>query len=157
MKFELWSIGKTKENYLSIGESEYEKRLKHYISFLQKVWPQAKLGSNATALDFKRAEAHLILSNLTADDFLVLLDEKGMLFTSVGLSEQVQKWMNRSMKKIVFLIGGAYGFDESIYERANAQLALSKLTFTHQMVRLVFLEQLYRTMTILSNESYHNS
>ena len=156
MKIELWSIGKTKENYLKEGEAEYEKRLRHYLSFQQRVLAPPKIGSNSSGSDFKKAEANLILSYLSSDDYLILLDENGSLYTSESFADQIQKWMNRGLKRIIFLIGGAYGFDNLIYDRANAKVSLSKLTFTHQMVRLIFLEQLYRAMTILRNESYHN-
>ena len=148
MRFELVFVGKTTEKYLAEGIEIYMKKLKHYIPS-DIVTIQTKTSSAVE-------EADAILKVLGAKDFIILLDEKGKKLESVMLSKQIQKWMNQSTKKIVFVIGGAYGVNEAIRKRADFVLSLSDLTFTHQMVRLLLVEQLYRAMTILKGESYHH-
>jgi 23S rRNA (pseudouridine1915-N3)-methyltransferase len=157
MKIAFWQIGKTKENYLKTGEEQYEKRLKHYLSFESKVFPDIKNAGKLKPIDLKKAEAKMILAQIQASDLLIILDEKGKEFNSVEFANFNEKLFHSGSKRIIYLVGGAFGFDESIYERANKKIALSKMTFTHQMVRLFFLEQLYRAMTILKNEQYHNT
>ena len=155
MKIELWAIGNTNEKYLLEGISIFEKRLKHYCKFEMvtiKDVKEKKLDSNT----LKKKEGELILKKLENSDLLILLDEKGKQFTSVQYAQQLQKWMNQSPKRIIFLIGGAFGFDEAIYKRANQKMSFSNMTFSHQMIRLFFVEQLYRGYTILNNEPYHN-
>ena len=155
MKVELWAIGKTSEKYLEAGIAIFEKRLKNYLPFSIQVLPDVK-EKTADSSRLKKKEGDLVLSKLGADDDLVLLDEKGLEFTSMELSQWLERRLSTSHRKMVFLIGGAFGFSPEIYQRAQEKLALSRLTFSHQMVRLFFLEQLYRAMTILKNEPYHN-
>ena len=155
MKIELWAVGKTSEKYLENGIEIFEKRLKNYLPFSWTVWPDVKLKTSDGAR-LKLEEGKMLLQKLQPDDYLVLLDEKGQTFSSVELSRWLERRLSASNRRMIFLIGGAFGFSPEIYARANEQLALSKLTFSHQMVRLFFLEQLYRAMTILRNEPYHN-
>jgi 23S rRNA (pseudouridine1915-N3)-methyltransferase len=151
MKFELIFIGKTQEKYLEQGIVFYLDKLNHYIGTEVKITAPAKTKNQATI-----SESDSILKNISPKDFIVLLDEKGSQLSSEALSMQIQKWMNFSYKKVVFIVGGAFGVDERIKTRANFTWSISKLTFTHQMVRLILLEQLYRAMTILNGESYHH-
>jgi 23S rRNA (pseudouridine1915-N3)-methyltransferase len=155
MKVELWAVGKTSEKYLEAGIEIFEKRLKNYLPFALKILPDVKL-KTTDGLKIKLEEGKMLLSKLSPDDFLVLLDERGQAFTSVELSRWLERLLSASHRRLIFLIGGAFGFSPDVYARANDQLALSRLTFSHQMVRLFFLEQLYRAMTILRNEPYHN-
>ena len=155
MKIELWAIGKTNEKYLDAGLELYEKRLKNYLPFLMEILPDVKLKTGDSKL-LKKEEGKMVLSRLAPDDWLVLLDEKGQEYTSMELSRWLERRLGDSRRKMIFLIGGAFGFSPEVYARANEQWALSKLTFSHQMVRLFCLEQLYRAMTILKNEPYHN-
>ena len=155
MKVELWAIGKTSEKYLEEGIGIFEKRLKNYLPFSWVILPDVKLKTTDGAL-LKKEEGKLILSKLQSDDFLVLLDENGKQLTSMELAQWMERRLASSGRRLVFLIGGAFGFAPEVYARAQEQLSLSKMTFSHQMVRLFFLEQLYRAMTILKNEPYHN-
>ncbi|MEM8528813.1 MAG: 23S rRNA (pseudouridine(1915)-N(3))-methyltransferase RlmH [Bacteroidota bacterium] len=157
MKIELWLIGKTNFSYLREGTALYEKRLGHYLSFEKKVLPDAKIGKKATPEQIKQAEGKLILSKLNAGNALILLDENGKQRSSEQFAGFMQQQLQMSHKKIIFQIGGAYGFSTEVYQRANFKISLSKMTFSHQMVRLIFLEQLYRAMTILKGEPYHHS
>lgn len=157
MKIELWVIGRTKDNYLKEGEAEYIKRIRRYMpvdvnTIGIPAWP-----SSLNPLEIKAREAQLVLAKLKSDDYLIILDEKGAHVKSEELARQLQSWMNAGYKRLVFLVGGAWGLDDSLKQRSDWQLSLSKLTFTHQMVRLIFLEQIYRAFTILNNEPYHNS
>jgi 23S rRNA (pseudouridine1915-N3)-methyltransferase len=156
MKVEVWAIGKTSEAWIEAGIAVFEKRLPHYLPFTWTVLPAAKIKTADGEL-MRREEAKIVLARLNPDDYLVLLDERGREFTSVEMSRWMEQRLSDSRKRLVFLIGGAFGFTPEIYERAQAQLSLSKMTFSHQMVRVFFLEQLYRAMTILKGESYHNS
>jgi len=156
MKIELWGIGKTKIDYLLRGEDEYEKRLKHYVTFQQKIFEHPKGWSKLAPTEIKKKEAQILLEHLKPEDYVLLLDEIGKQYTSLEFADQLQNYMNQGLKKVVFIVGGAFGFDDSLRQRAASAMSLSKLTFTHQMVRLFFLEQLYRAMTIIKNESYHN-
>lgn len=155
MKIELWAIGKTSESYLDAGMAIFEKRLKNYLPFTRTILPDAKI-KTGDSNRLKQEEGKMVLSKLTADDYLVLLDERGQAFTSVELSRWMERRLSASHRRLVFLVGGAFGFSPEVYDRANEQITLSKMTFSHQMVRLFFLEQLYRAMTILRNEPYHN-
>jgi 23S rRNA (pseudouridine1915-N3)-methyltransferase len=154
MKIELWQIGKTSESYLKEGVSIFEKRLKHYCTFETLTLPDVK--QNLDAEQLKTKEGALILMKLQKDDILILLDEKGVEFDSVGFASFLEKKQNMSTKRLIFQIGGAFGFSEDVYSRADAQISLSKMTFSHQMIRLFFTEQLYRAFTILKGEKYHN-
>ncbi len=156
MQVKLIALGKTIKNYLIEGEQEYEKRLKHYIRFEEVIIPELKKVKNLSESEIKEKEGALILGKLEASDYLVLLDEKGKEFNSVGFSDFLQKQLNSGVKTVVFVIGGAYGFSDEVYKRSNQKVALSQMTFSHQMVRMIFKEQLYRGFTILKNEPYHH-
>lgn len=155
MKIELWAIGKTNEKYLEAGIELFEKRLKNYLPFTLHILPDVKVKTTDPE-NIKKEEAKLILSKLAPDDWLVLLDERGQTFSSMEFSKWIERRLGDSRRKMVFLIGGAFGFSPDVYTRSNESIALSKMTFSHQMVRLFCLEQLYRAMTILRNEPYHN-
>lgn len=157
MKIELWAIGKTNEKYLQTGFADYEKRLSHYLKFNFFVIANLKNANNLSPEEIKGKESDLILKHLKPDDFLILLDEVGKHFTSVEFAKFLEHKFNLSYKRIVFLIGGAYGVAYPIKERANFILSLSEMTFSHQMIRLFIVEQIYRAMTILRGEPYHNS
>lgn len=157
MKTELWVIGKTNEKYLQQGCAIYEKRLQHYLPFQYLIIPDVRQAGKLNPAQLKAKEAENILKQLNPDDHLILLDERGKTYTSEAFARQIDKWLQLSKKRLIFLVGGAYGFDESLYQRSDAKLALSDMTFSHQMIRLFMLEQLYRGMTILRNEPYHNS
>jgi 23S rRNA (pseudouridine1915-N3)-methyltransferase len=156
MKISLIAVGKTEDKYLIEGIEKYLNRLKHYIGFNLHIIPELKNTKNLTEAQQKSKEAELILKQLNNSDVLVLLDEKGKKYTSVQFSQYINKQMIGSVQNLVFVIGGPYGFDESIYKRANSSVSLSEMTFSHQMVRLFFVEQLYRAFTILKNEPYHH-
>lgn len=156
MKVTLLLVGKTEEGFIKQGLEIYENRLKHYISFTSIIIADVKNAGKISPSDLKIKEGELILKHFTASDFVVLLDDKGKQFSSVEFSNYIQKQMNSGIKNLCFVVGGAFGFSEQVYNRANMQLSLSKMTLTHQMVRIFFLEQLYRTMTILKGESYHH-
>jgi 23S rRNA (pseudouridine1915-N3)-methyltransferase len=155
MKVKLLVVGKTAFDYLKVGEEIYQDRLKHYCSFERIEVQDVKNPKNFSKEEIKRKEAISILSKLSPNDFLVLLDENGKEFSSVELANWIEK-RNLLPQNIVCVIGGAYGFDSSLYERMNMKLALSKMTFSHQMVRVIFLEQLYRAFTITKGEPYHH-
>ncbi|MND83218.1 Ribosomal RNA large subunit methyltransferase H [compost metagenome] len=156
MKITLIQIGKTEDKYLLEGIDKYEKRLKHYINFSTVTIPALKNTKNLNFEEQKKKEAELILKSINNTDYVILLDEKGKVFTSVQFADQLNKHMNRAVQNLVFIIGGPYGFDEKIYARANEKLSLSTMTFSHQMVRLFFIEQIYRAYTILKGEPYHH-
>ncbi len=155
MKIELWVVGKTAFKYLDEGISLYEKRLKHYTSFELVVLPDVKNPPLSTEA-LKAKEGELILHKLTKDDVLVLLDENGKQQTSMEFSKFIENQQIKATKRLIFQIGGAFGFSEAVYQRANFKLSLSKMTFSHQMIRLFFVEQLYRAFTIIRGEKYHN-
>ena len=156
MKIKLIAIGKTDEKYLEEGIEKYLKRLKHYTPFELTVIPDIKQGGKFTAEKLKEEEGKLILQKLQEGDQLVLLDEKGKNFTSTEFANFLQKKLNTVNTNLVFVIGGAFGFSPAVYQRANEQISLSRMTFSHQMVRLFFTEQLYRGFTILRGEKYHH-
>ncbi len=156
MKICLLVIGKTDEEYLQKGIELFMKRIPHYISFEMKVIPDLKNSKNLSEEQQKAKEGELILQQLTSSDELLLLDEQGFETSSVDFARFLEKKMISGIKRLVLLIGGPYGFSESVYARANGKVSLSKMTFSHQMVRLIFLEQLYRAMTILKGEPYHH-
>ena len=134
----------------------YQNRLKHYINFEIELIADIKNVKNLTETQQKEKEGELILKKLTATDVLILLDEKGTSFSSVTFSEYLQKKMNAGVKQLVLVIGGPYGFSETVYKQAQGKISLSKMTFSHQMIRLFVVEQLYRAYTILKNEPYHH-
>lgn len=156
MQITLIAIGKTDSADLERLISLYEKRLEHYIKFQFKIIPDIKNSKNLSETQQKEKEGALILGQLQPSDVLVLLDEKGKQFSSVEFSLFLQKKMNSGIKNLVFAIGGPYGFSEALYARSNGKISLSKMTFSHQMVRLFVVEQLYRGFTILHNEPYHH-
>lgn len=156
MNIKLIAIGKTDNKNLQILLEEYTKRLSFYIKFELDIIPDIKNVKNLSEAQQKEKEGELILSKITATDQLILLDENGKSYTSIAFSEELQKKMNSGIKTLVFVIGGPYGFSESVYQKAQGKIALSAMTFSHQMVRLFFIEQLYRGFTILRNEPYHH-
>jgi 23S rRNA (pseudouridine1915-N3)-methyltransferase len=156
MKIQLICIGKTDDKYLIEGIEKYLQRLKHYTSFKMTVIPDLKNAKHLSEAEQKAQEAKMIQKHLLPADWLVLLDERGEQFTSKGFSTFINKKAIASVQQLVFVIGGPYGFDDSIYQLAKNQLSLSKMTFSHQMVRLFFVEQLYRAFTILKGEPYHH-
>lgn len=157
MKVQLIVIGKTVEKYLIQGENEYIKRLKHYVKTEIKLIPDLKNTKNLSEDQQKQKEGELILNHISQTDFVVLLDENGKQYSSIDFSAFIEKKMLTGLKNLVFVVGGPYGFSDEIYKRANTKISLSKMTFSHQMVRLIFLEQLYRAMTIIRGEPYHHN
>lgn len=156
MKITLLAIGKTDDKNLQGLTEQYIKRLGHYVSFSFEVIPDIKNAKNLSEALQKQNEGNEIQKRISTADTLILLDEKGKSYSSEGFSEFLQKKMNSGLKNLVFVIGGPYGFSEEIYRRANGKISLSSMTFSHQMVRLFFVEQLYRGFTILRNEPYHH-
>ncbi|MCT4644258.1 MAG: 23S rRNA (pseudouridine(1915)-N(3))-methyltransferase RlmH [Carboxylicivirga sp.] len=156
MKVVLVVIGKTDDAYLQTGIEKFEKRLKHYLPYEMKVIPDLKKTKNLSQSQQKSMEGQLLLQSFQAGDFIVLLDEKGKDYSSVDFSKMIEKRMLAGLKRLVFVIGGPYGFSDDVYAKASGKISLSKMTFSHQMVRLIFVEQLYRAMTILKNEPYHH-
>ena len=156
MTIKLVCIGKTDKKELEQLIKVYSDRLQHYIKFEFEVIPDLKKTKNLDENQQKTKEGELILSGVQNSDFVILLDENGKQFSSESFSEYIQKRMNTGLKRLIFVIGGPYGFSEDVYQRANSKVSLSKMTFSHQMVRLFFTEQLYRAFTILKNEPYHH-
>lgn len=150
------AIGKTDDRNMQQLIAAYEKRLSHYISFDFEIIPDIKNSKNLSREQQKEKEADLFLKKLQPSDYVIVMDEKGKEFRSVEFSKFLQKKMNSGMKQLVLLIGGPYGFSNRIYQKASEKLSLSKMTFSHQMVRLFLVEQLYRGFTILKNEPYHH-
>jgi 23S rRNA (pseudouridine1915-N3)-methyltransferase len=156
MKITLLMIGKTEEEWLRSGVADYENRVKHYIPFMTVVVPALKQTRHLSTDQQKQEEGNLILKQLKQDDMVILLDERGKHFSSPDFAEFIQDKMNAGVRNLVFVIGGPFGFDAKVYQRANGMVALSMMTFSHQMVRVIFMEQLYRAFTILRNEGYHH-
>lgn len=156
MKITLLVIGKTDAKYFVDAIKEYEKRLEHYIPFEMQMIPDIKNTKSLTIEQQKEKEGELILKNLQAGDYLVLLDEKGKEYSSMQFASYIEKKTHTVAKRLVFVIGGPYGFSQAVYDKASEKLTLSRMTFSHQMIRLIFVEQLYRAMTILNNEPYHH-
>lgn len=156
MTIKLLAIGKTDSTHLQELITEYEQRLKHYIKFELDIIPDIKNVKNLSEVQQKEKEGEAILKRLQPTDVLVLLDEYGKQHTSIEFSNYLQKKMNAGIKRMVIVIGGPYGFSEEIYQKAQGKLSLSKMTFSHQMVRLFIVEQIYRAFTILKNEPYHH-
>jgi len=148
--------GKTEEAYLQEGISKYIQRIKRYITFSELVIAPPKNSKSLNFHDIKIKEGELLLAKIKPTDMLILLDDKGTILDSVDFSEFLQKKMNQGVKNLVFVVGGSYGFSKEVYERANFKLSLSKMTFSHQIIRLLFVEQLYRAFTILNHEPYHH-
>ena len=156
MTIKLLAIGKTDSKELQKLIEGYQKRLGFYIKFEFEIIPDIKNSKNLTQDQQKKKEGDLILGKLNTTDILILLDENGKQMGSISFSNYLQKHMNSGIKQLVFVIGGPYGFSPEVYEKAQGKLSLSKMTFSHQMVRLFVVEQLYRAFTILRNEPYHH-
>jgi 23S rRNA (pseudouridine1915-N3)-methyltransferase len=156
MKIKLIVVGKSAFDFVKEGEDVYEKRLAHYLPFEKIVLPDIKNPKNLSVEELKKKEGELILSKISNQDFLVLLDENGSNFSSVKFSEWINQKVNEGIRSIVFVIGGAFGFSLEVYNRSDFKISLSKMTFSHQLVRVIFLEQLYRAQTILKGEPYHH-
>ena len=157
MKVKLIVVGKTNVNYLKDGETEYDQRIKHYVNFEQLIISDVKNTKNLSTAQLKNKEGQQILSKISGSDYVVLLDEKGKQLSSNEFSNFLNKKNLTSTKYLVFVIGGAFGFSDEVYKRADYKLSLSKMTFTHQMIRVFFKEQLYRAFTISKGEKYHNN
>ena len=156
MKISLLSVGKTNDAHLAQLIEEYRRRVNFYIPFEMQVLPDLKNRKSISEEEQKTREGNLLLKSLQPSDHVVLLDEKGKQYTSVGFSRYIEKMSHMVPKRLVFMVGGPYGFSQAVYEAAHEKMSLSRMTFTHQMVRVVFAEQLYRAMTILHNEPYHH-
>ncbi|HLO73105.1 MAG TPA: 23S rRNA (pseudouridine(1915)-N(3))-methyltransferase RlmH [Flavobacterium sp.] len=156
MNIRLIAIGKTDNKDLQSLINDYTKRLSFYVKFDLEIIPDIKNVKNLSESQQKEKEGELILSKISATDQLILLDENGKTFSSVGFSDYLQKKMNAGIKTLVFVIGGPYGFSETVYQKAHGKVSLSEMTFSHQMVRLFVIEQIYRGFTILRNEPYHH-
>lgn len=156
MNIKLLVVGKTVKGFVSDGVEEYTKRLKHYINFSIEVIQDVKNASSLSSAQLKEKEKELILKHISLDDYVILLDEKGREFSSTEFASFIQQKMNNSIKSLVFVVGGAFGFDERIKQQHNNKISISRMTLSHQMIRLLFTEQLYRAFTILKNEPYHN-
>lgn len=156
MKISLIVIGKTDASYFVDAINEYKNRLVHYIPFEMEIIPDIKNVKNLREEQQKEKEGELILKMLQPGDYLVLLDEHGKSFTSMEFATYLERKMHVVSKRLIFVIGGPYGFSEAVYKAASEKISLSKMTFSHQMIRLIFVEQIYRAMTILNNEPYHH-
>lgn len=156
MNIDLVVVGKTNINYITEGVKVYQDRLKNYINFVINVLPDIKNGSSLTADLLKEREGEQLLKVLEKYDYIVLLDDKGKEHTSMEFASWINKKSNMGIKKLCFVVGGAYGFSKAVYAKSNEKISISKMTFSHQMIRLLFTEQLYRAFTILGNEKYHH-
>lgn len=156
MTIRLIAIGKTDQSELNQLISIYQNRLKHYIKFELEIISDIKNVKNLSIEQQKEKEGDLIEQKIDSNDCLILLDEKGKQYSSVSFSEFIQKKMNSGIKNLTFVIGGPYGFSKKIYDKAQGKVSLSEMTFSHQMIRLFFIEQVYRAFTILKNEPYHH-
>ncbi len=156
MKIKLITVGKTTDANLLHLEEQYRSRLKFYIPFDILIIPELKNTKNISISEQKEKEGELILKSIESSDNVILLDEKGQQFTSKEFSLLIEKKQHLGTKNVVFVVGGPYGFSEKIYKRADSLISLSKMTFSHQMIRVFFIEQLYRAMTILKGEPYHH-
>lgn len=156
MNLKLIVIGKTSKSYLEEGMNDYFKRINRYLSFEYEIVPGVKLGKKISAKDLKKKEAEAVLKRIRPSDYLVLTDEKGKAMNSLAFAEFLNKKLSESRKQLVFLIGGAHGFSDKLIKRADYKISFSEMTFSHQLFRLIFAEQLYRAFSIIKNEPYHN-
>lgn len=156
MKISFLLTGKTTDAYIIEGIKTYEKRIKRYLSFQIQYTQDLKNTKNLSKEEIKNKEGILLLKQIEANDFVILLDEHGKQYRSLEFAQHIQGLMNRNLKRVVFVIGGPYGFSKTLHERANGKLSLSKMTFSHQIIRLLFMEQLYRAFSILNHEPYHH-
>jgi 23S rRNA (pseudouridine1915-N3)-methyltransferase len=156
MNIILTVIGKTDNSFVAEGYEEYFKRIKRYLKFEFKVIRDIKNSGSLDENVQKKMEGEKILEGITSSDIIVLLDENGKEFSSREFAGFISKQMNASVKNLVFIVGGPYGFSEEVYKRANYKISLSRMTFSHQLIRLIFAEQLYRAFAIINNEPYHH-
>ena len=156
MKISFWSVGKNNETYVKEGVEDFTRRISKYFKTEWNIIPMSKNSGILPEIELKKKEGEAIMQLLTKDDYLVALEERGKQLSSEGLADFIQARANESTKKIIFLIGGAYGIDESVLKRADFKWSLSQLVFPHQLVRLILSEQIYRACTILKNEKYHH-
>lgn len=156
MKITLLTVGKTDKDWVKQGMDIYVSRLKHYIPFAVVEIPELKNVSALTKEQIKTREGELILKNVKPTDDLILMDERGKEYTSVDFAKVIQDKISYVGKDMVYVIGGAYGFSDAVYQRANSKISLSRMTFSHQMVRAIFVEQIYRAFTIMKGEPYHH-
>ena len=156
MKIKLLQIGKTNDEYLLKGIDEYSVRIKNYVPFEIETIPYLKNSNSFSPELVKQKEGELILQKIKKEDILILLDENGKTHSSRGFATFLQQQMNTGNKQLIFLIGGAYGFSSNVYERANGKISLSSMTFSHQIIRILFIEQLYRGFTIIHHHPYHH-
>lgn len=156
MKITLLVVGKTTSGYLGQGIDEYVRRLSHYVNFEMVCVSDARNTRNLSQSQQKQAEGRAILAAVERSDYVVLLDEHGREFTSMQLADYVQRRLSSGVKRVVMVVGGPYGFSQEVYDRADDKLSMSRLTFSHEMVRLIIVEQLYRAFTILNHEPYHH-
>ncbi|WP_114788972.1 23S rRNA (pseudouridine(1915)-N(3))-methyltransferase RlmH [Niabella yanshanensis] len=156
MKIFFWSIGKNHDTYVKSGIEDFSKRINNYFKLDWEIIAPLKNAAKMSIDDIKKNEGELILSKVQKEDFLVALDERGTQLSSEGLAQQIQLCANNSSKRVIFLIGGAFGIHDAVLNRANFKWSLSKLVFPHQLVRLILAEQVYRACTILKNEKYHH-
>ncbi|MFT4599949.1 MAG: 23S rRNA (pseudouridine1915-N3)-methyltransferase [Arenicella sp.] len=156
MKLRIILIGKTGKDFLSKGEDEYLKRLKRYIKVERLEISDVRNAKSKSADQLKQEEGLMMLAKIENSEFVVILDEKGRDYTSEDLAKWMQNKMNHVNSNLTFVIGGPYGFSKEMYERANEKMSLSKMTFSHQMIRMILFEQLYRSFTIIKNEPYHH-
>ena len=157
MKIVLLAVGKTDNSYWNDALKAYQERLTHYVPFDIEIIPHAKNAINMSETEQKKAEGAMLVKSLQPGDSCVLLDERGKEFTSVQFASWLEKKMHAVPKRLVFLTGGPYGFSDEVYSQIPERMAISKMTFSHQMIRPIFVEQLYRAMTIIRNESYHHT
>jgi 23S rRNA (pseudouridine1915-N3)-methyltransferase len=157
LKVRLLQIGKNQESFIEAGIDFYEKKLKYYCQFELITLPSIKNATNLQQEELCKREGALFQKQITAKSWVVLLDERGKKFDSLAFAAEIEKWSVAGRSQIDFLIGGAFGFSDDIYKRADFQISLSAMTFSHQLVRIIFLEQLYRAFTILKNEPYHHA
>jgi len=156
MRIKLIVVGKTVESYIRKGIDEYSNRMKHYASFDMVELPDLKQTSSLSEGQIKTREGVLILRTVRTSDYMILLDEHGEMFSSLDWARDLERKTSHLSKDIVFVVGGPYGFSQEVYDRADAKLSLSKMTFSHQLVRLIFMEQIYRAFTIIKGEPYHH-
>ncbi|MFN8210148.1 MAG: 23S rRNA (pseudouridine(1915)-N(3))-methyltransferase RlmH [Bacteroidales bacterium] len=156
MKVSLIQTGKTGEKYLSDGVAEYTARIKKYIAFDIITIPDLRNTKSMPVEEQKLREGRQVIQSLSADDLVILLDDKGKEYTTMGFATQLEKTFHMSKKRVVFVIGGPWGFSQELYSRADMKISLSKLTFSHQLVRLLFVEQLYRALTVIKGDPYHH-
>lgn len=156
MRITFFLIGKTDKEYLRLGMNLYQERISHYIPFQKKILPDVKRNVKRTEIEHKNIEGKLLLKSIIPSDILILFDEQGKEYSSMKFAGFIQNFMISGMKHLVFAIGGPYGFSEDVMKRANFKVSLSKMTFPHQLVRLIILEQIYRAFSIIKGEPYHH-